>query len=351
MNLALSEPVLKLNQKESLTSAEMNEAMEAIVTGQVPDAQIEEFLLRLREKGETVEEIVAAAKVMRKYAVKFSKHYSGLLDTCGTGGDQSHTLNVSTLASLVAAAGGLKVAKHGNRSISSVSGSADLLEALGIPLTLSVEKVEACLQKTGFCFLFAPNFHPAMRHVMAARRKIQGKTIFNILGPLSNPAEPDYQVIGVYHRDLLQVVAEVLCQLGTKRSLVLHSEDGLDEISICAATFMKEVSNGKIKDLKVEPEDFETKGKKYRVRASSLHNIQFHSKEQLLSASIQIIKGGFGESWDADHIVCANAAAAFYVAGKAKSFRDGFERADHIIADRTLEHKVKQIKEFCFKVS
>ncbi len=331
--------ILKLGKKESLTVKEMTHVMEQLVSGECSDSQIEEFLLMLREKGETAEEIAAAAKVMRKHALAFPENIPDLLDTCGTGGDNQRLLNVSTLSALVACAAGAKVAKHGNRSVSSVCGSADLLEMLGIKIDLPPEKILQCIHETGFGFFFAPAFHPATRFAMPARKKIKGKTIFNLLGPLANPAGASRQLLGVYESRLVPVMAEVLLKLGTQHAFVVYGTDGVDEISLSAETLIAEIKDGKISHSKALPEDF-------NLKREPLENLRVSSKEESCQTALKVIQGDVGA---ASKITCINAAAALYLAGKAKSLKEGLLLAMDALENGNVEKKLKQIVHFTQK--
>ena len=331
--------ILKLNKKEPLTAKEMSSVMEQIVTGGASDSQIEEFLLALRNKGETVEEITAAAKMMRKHALRLPREVPDLLDTCGTGGDEQRTLNVSTLSALVACAAGAKVAKHGNRSVSGVCGSADLLEMLGVKIDLAPERTLQGIELTGFGFFFAPNFHPATRYAMPARKKIKGKTLFNLLGPLANPANASRQLVGVYEDRLVPIFAEVLLKLGVRRALVAHGEDGLDEISISAATQVAEIKDGKVLEYRVMPEDF-------NMKQESLESLRVGSKEESRDTALKVLQGDSGA---ASKIVCLNAAAALYVADIAKSVKEGILMAMDVLESGRAAKKLKQIALFSQK--
>src|SRR5437868_8066519 len=255
------------NHRQSLSRAEAREAMSEVLTGQCTDAQIAAFLVALHMKGETVEEIVGFAEAIRAAAtpLEIAAHsmidVSGterdaLVDTCGTGGDASGTFNISTATALVTAGAGVRVAKHGNRSISSKCGSADVVEALGINIQLSPERVAQCLREVGICFLYAPNLHPAMKQVQGVRRELKMRTMFNLLGPLTNPARASGQVVGVYSLDLVEKLAEALSMLGLHRALVVHGLDGLDEITITGKTRVAEARDGAVKSYEVEPEEF-----------------------------------------------------------------------------------------------
>ena len=339
MTASLDDVFLKLEKQKSLTPEEMTQAMEWVVSGKAGDQSIERFLVLLRQKGETAAEITAAAKVMRNHALGLSKKFKGLLDTCGTGGDGSHTLNVSTLSALVACTAGIKVAKHGNRSVSSVSGSADLLELLGVPIDLSVDKIEIALEKIGFAFLFAPNFHPATRYAMPARKKIQGKTIFNILGPLSNPAGVDFQIVGVYDKKLVETVAQVLLALGLKRALVVHSADGLDEISIADKTFVAELTHGKLKNYELSPEAC-------GIQEMPLEGLKCRSKEESLELALKVLRGDAGPGLE---IVSINAGAALYAAGKAASIEEGARLSKKFLKQGLVQKKLAAIVSFSKK--
>lgn len=319
--------------KESLKGSQMEKTMEAIVTGRMTDDQIQEFLLGLREKGETASEITAAARVMRNHSLKLSKRFPGLLDTCGTGGDERQTFNISTLAAIVACATGASVGKHGNRSVSSTCGSADLLEALGVKVDLPIPQIERSIEKTGFGFFFAPRFHPATRFAMPARKRIKGKTLFNILGPLSNPASASYQLIGVYQEALVQVVADVLKALGSKKALVVHGKDGLDEITTCDETMIAELDSGKVKIYWIKPEDFQ-------LKRASINELQCRSKEEAKKIALGVLKGEPGAASD---IVSLNAGAALYAAEKTASIHEGFERCQKTLRDGSAYKKLENI--------
>ncbi len=335
----MKEALLKLKSKESLTPSEMARAMETIVTGKCPDVEIETFLLLLREKGETATEIAAAAKVMRKHSIKLSKTFPDLLDTCGTGGDAQHTVNVSTLSAIVAASAGVQVGKHGNRSVSSVCGSADLLEMLGVKIDLPVASIENGIDQMGFGFFFAPQFHPATRFAMPARKKIQGKTLFNVLGPLSNPAGALHQLIGVYNEKLVRILAEALLELGAARALVVHGLDGLDEITTCDKTFVAEVTKGVVKTYTIAPEDFGLP----RAVPSSL---KCASKEACRDMALRVLGGENGPPKD---IVSLNSGAALYLAGKVKSIKEGVGLAQEMMENGEALEKLEEIVAFTQK--
>ncbi len=332
----MNEILSKLNQKKPLNAEEMTRAMESLMTGKLADNEVEQFLLLLREKGESVEEIVAAAHVMRKHSLKLSKHYPDLLDTCGTGGDAKNTVNVSTLSAIVAASAGALVGKHGNRSVSSVCGSADLLEMLGMNINLSNRAIEMSIETVGFGFFFAPLFHPAIRFAMPARKKIQGKTIFNILGPLSNPAGAGHQLIGVYSEALVKTMAEALFKLGTKKAMVVHGSDGLDEITTCGETFVAEVDQTGVKTYFISGEEF-------GFSRAKLRDLQSASKTECKEAAKRTLEGEAGPPFD---IVCLNAGAALYVAGRTKAFAEGVNLAKELMQSGEALEKLEEIVAF-----
>lgn len=314
----------------SLSETEMAECMNEIMEGRTTDAQIGAFLAALRIKGETVDEITGAARIMREKAAKINAPY-GVLDTCGTGGDMSHTFNISTTVAIVAAAAGVPVAKHGNRSVSSKSGSADVLEALGIKIDLQPEKVEKCLFETGFGFLFAPLFHPAMKYAIGPRREMGVRTIFNILGPITNPAGAKRQIVGVFSSNLTDTLARVLGNLGAEDAMVVHGEDGLDEITITNGTKASRFSKDKVENIYLAPEDF-------GLERGKREDLIGGDKDENARISLQILKGEKGPKRD---IVIINSAAALVIAGKTDDFRIGAEMAkdalDSGIALRKLE--------------
>lgn len=323
----------RLMHKSDLTPEEMAGAVESIMSGALKTPDIESFLRLLREKGETPDEIAAAVKVMRKHSLRFSREYPEALDTCGTGGDAKNTLNVSTLAALLACAAGVTVAKHGNRSVSSLCGSADLLEMLGVRIALSPQGAEACLNETGFAFLFAPHFHPAVKHAMEARKNIQGKTLFNLLGPLTNPAGVKHQLLGVYSRELVETMAGVLQRLGMERGMVVHGSDGMDEISLSDSTYTAMIESGQIHTAFLAPEAVSLSRRK-------IAEISCSTKAENKRMAEDVMSGAPGAPLD---IVCLNAAAAIHVAGKAASFIEGYKIARETAASGKIKEKLSQI--------
>ncbi len=317
----------------NLSESEMGECMNEIMEGKSTDSQIGSFLTALRIKGETVDEITGAARIMRDKA-KTIKAPEGVLDTCGTGGDMAHTFNISTAAALVVAATDVPVAKHGNRAVSSQAGSADVLESLGIKIDLLPEKVEKCLFDTGFGFLFAPLFHPAMKYAIGPRREMGIRTIFNILGPLTNPAGAKRQILGVFSSKLTETLAMVLGNLGAEDAMVVHGEDGLDEITITNGTKISRFINGKVENMYLSPEDFGLKrGKKDDLLGGD--------KEENARIIIQILNGETGPKYDA---VLINAAAALIVSGKTSDLMEAFEIVKDSIDSSKALKKLEEIK-------
>lgn len=318
-----------VTNKKDLSANEMSRAMNLTMSGQATNSQISAFLVGLSMKGETIEEITAAARVMRQLSEKVHVSCDYLVDTCGTGGDSSGSFNISTACCFVAAAAGANVAKHGNRSITSKSGSADVLETAGVNLDLDPRQVAQCIEEIGIGFLFAVNHHNAMKHVMTARKEISIRTIFNILGPLTNPASAPNQVIGVYSEQLLEPLAMTLKNLGSTHVMVVHADDGLDEISIASATNVCELKNGKINTYKIQTTDF-------GFKTSGLVNIQAKDSKD----SLKIIRSVFQNiDSPAKDIVCLNSGAAIYVSGLTESLADGISMADEIISSGKARQK------------
>lgn len=317
----------------SLSESEMAGCMNEIMVGRATDAQIGAFLTALRLKGETVEEITGATKVMREKAITI-KAPEGVLDTCGTGGDMSHTFNISTTTSIVVSACGVPVAKHGNRSVSSQSGSADVLEALGIIIDLPPDKVEECLFETGFGFLFAPLFHPAMKYAIGPRKEMAIRTIFNILGPLTNPAGAKRQLLGVFADHLTETLAMVLGNLGAVDAMVIHGRDGLDEISISDETKVSRFSDGKAENFFIAPEDF-------GIGRREIDSILGGNKEENASITLAVLRGEKGPKRD---IVLMNSSAAIVVSGKAGDLRTAFDMAAEAIDSGKALKKLEEVK-------
>jgi len=349
--MQISEAVEKLMRGQSLERQEAHAVMDELLSGRAPDEHIVALLLALRDKGETTAELVGFAEVMRSQArqlladagvrVEDFVDSQALLDTCGTGGDRRGTANVSTATALVVAGCGVPVAKHGNRSISSRCGSADVLEALGVAIDLPLSQIPACLDEVGMVFLFAPHLHLAMKHVMGARRSIKGKTIFNLLGPVTNPLEARHQLTGVYHEARTEMMAEALGMVGTRRAIVVAGSDGLDEITIAGPTKLSEYDSGRINTRHVLPEDF-------GLSRAAGETLAGGDPEQNAKLLIQILDGDQNPLRDC---ILANSSAALVAAGKAGDFRNGVALAAESIdsgeAKRTLHALVEFTGKHC----
>ena len=316
-----------------LTAAEMQGVMHRIMSGEATPAQIGGFLVGLRMKGETVEEIAAAAAVMRDLSTKVNVTSPHLVDTCGTGGDGVKTFNISTASAFVVAGAGGKVAKHGNRSISSKSGSADVLEAAGINLELNPEQVAQCINEVGVGFMFAPMHHNAMKYAIGPRREMGVRTIFNVLGPLTNPAGAPSQVVGVFSNKWVEPLAKVLARLGSHHVMVVHAEDGLDEISIAASTFVAEVKQGKLQTYMVTPEQC-------GIARGDVSQLVVEDAEQSLVLMRQVFDNTPGPARD---IVSLNAGAALYVAGVSNTLEAGVKLAQESIASGMAREKFEAL--------
>lgn len=336
----IKEAIAKCIEKKDLTEDEMIATMREIMDGEATQAQIASFITALRMKGETVEEITGAARVMREKALKVKTKASVVVDTCGTGGDESFTFNISTAAAFVAAGAGLTVAKHGNRSVSSKSGSADVLRSLGVNIEAEVERVEECLDTIGIGFLFAPMMHGAMKHAIGPRREIGIRTIFNILGPLTNPAGAQYQVLGVYKSELTEALANVLKNLGSIRAFVVSGNDGLDEITLTAETKVSELKDGIVNTYYIKPEDF-------GMKTCKLFELQGGDPDDNARIIREILKGEKGAKRD---VVVLNAAAAITASGKAKDFKDGIKSAEESIDNGKALEKLERLIEITNKV-
>jgi len=319
-----------VTERRDLNAAEMTAIMRTIMSGGATPAQIGAFLIGLRMKGETIDEIAAAAQVMRELATKVDVNGKYLVDTCGTGGDDTHTFNISTAAALVAAAAGAQVAKHGNRSVSSKSGSADVLEAAGVNLNLTPAQVAECVEEIGVGFLFAPNYHSAMKHAIGPRRELGVRTLFNVLGPLTNPASAPHQVIGVFDSKWLHPLAEVLLKLGSQHVLLVHAEDGMDEISIGSATQITELKDGKITSYTVTPEQF-------GMKRTPISKLCVQDAQQSLAVIQSVLDNTPGPARD---IVALNAGAAIYAAGLTPTLEIGIAKALEIIASGAAREKL-----------
>lgn len=324
----------RLLKREDLPHNDMLELMRNIMGGKLTPAQIAAVLVALHMKGETVGEIAAAAQVMRelsnKVTVQDDRH---LIDTCGTGGDGAQTFNISTASALVAAAAGARVAKHGGRSVSSTCGSADILEMLGVNVNFTPQQVAQCVQELGVGFMFAPNHHSAMKYAAPVRRELGVRTLFNLLGPLTNPAGAQNQVIGVFQRDLTLKLAHVMQQLGSRHVLVVHGADGMDEISISGPTYIAELKNGTVLEYLVQPQDFS-------LQAAPLDSIRVANADEARTMLLSVLDNQPGAARD---IVQLNAGAAIYVAGLTATLQEGVKKAKEIIASGAAKNKLEAL--------
>ncbi|SIP98753.1 anthranilate phosphoribosyltransferase [Aquipseudomonas alcaligenes] len=323
-----------------LTTAEMQDVMRLIMTGQCTDAQIGAFLMGMRMKSETIDEIVGAATVMRELASPVSIDAERLVDTCGTGGDGMNVFNVSTAAAFVVAAAGGQVAKHGNRAVSGKSGSADLLEAAGVYLSLKPEQVARCVESVGVGFMFAPAHHGAMKHAIGPRRELGLRTVFNMLGPMTNPAGVKHQVIGVFSQALCRPMAEVLQRLGSQHVLVVHAQDGLDEISLAAPTHVAELKDGVISEYRIQPEDF-------GIRSQTLIGLTVEGAQD----SLALIRDALGKrktdnGQKAADMIVLNAGAALYAADIATSLKEGVQLAQDALHTGLAWEKLDELVSF-----
>ena len=333
--MTIQEAIAAVCSRQDLYAEEMISVMRTIMTGEATDAQIGAFLMGLRMKGEAIDEIVGAASVMRELSQKVNVPEDFLVDTCGTGGDGANIFNVSTASAFVVAAAGGRVAKHGNRSVSSKSGSADVLEASGVCLDLDVSQVANCIETLGVGFMFAPAHHSAMRYAIGPRKELGMRTIFNVLGPLTNPASAPNQVLGVFDETLLKPLAEVLHRLGSRHVLVVCSEDGLDELSVSAASRVAELKDGRIREYRIKPQDF-------NLDLSDRDDlIVENSEESLEMVKIALTAGDH----PASDIVALNAGAAIYAAGCAHSIQDGVEAAWDVMESGEAIHKLEALAE------
>ncbi len=327
----------KLIAREDLGRGEMLELMRAVMTGALSPAQIAGAIVALRMKGETVTELAAAAQVMRELSVKVPlEGVPHLVDTCGTGGDGAHTFNISTAAAFVAAAAGAHVAKHGGRSVSSKSGSADVLEALGVNVSLEPARIAQAVREIGVGFMFAPQHHTAMKHAAPVRRELGVRTLFNLLGPMTNPAGAPNQVLGVFHRDLVRKLAEVLRELGSRHVLVVHAADGLDEFSLDGVTFVAELKDGEITEYAVQPQDFGL----YHCPSEHL------AVADVEEAKTRLLRALDDEDSPERDIVAFNAGAAIYVAGLAASLSEGVEKAKAALASGAARARLQSLATF-----
>ncbi|MES9962780.1 MAG: anthranilate phosphoribosyltransferase [Candidatus Sedimenticola sp. 20ELBAFRAG] len=319
--------------QHDLSREQMTDVMRTIMTGGATPAQIGGFLIGLRMKGETVSEVAAAASVMRELATRVEVSSDHLVDTCGTGGDASGTFNISTASAFVTAAAGASVAKHGNRSISSKSGSADVLEAAGVNLSLTPEQVAQCVNEVGVGFMFAPAHHGAMKHAIGPRKEMGARTIFNVLGPLTNPAGAPNQVLGVFSDELLDPLANVLQKLGSHHVMVVHARDGLDEISVGDKTEVAELKDGRVRRYSVQPEDF-------GMTRTPIESLKAADADESLSIIRSVLEDNAGPARD---IVCLNAGAAIYTSGVADSLAQGVEKASEAITSGEARNRLDKL--------
>ena len=331
----IKEAIIKLSKKQDLAYAEAEAVMDEIMSGQATPVQMSAYLTALALKGETIDEITASAAGMRAHCIKLL-HNLDVLEIVGTGGDGSNSFNISTTSSLVIAAGGVPVAKHGNRAASSKSGAADVLEALGVKITLTPERSAEILKKINICFLFAQNYHIAMKYVAPIRKELGIRTVFNILGPLSNPAGANMELMGVFDQSLVEPLAQVMANLGVNRGMVVYGQDSLDEISMCAPTSVCEIRDGKFTSYEITPEQFGYE----RCEKGALTGGTPAENAEITKA---ILKGE--EKGPKRQAVCLNAGAALYIAGKAASIEEGVKLAESLIDSGTALKKLGEFVE------
>ena len=331
----IKEAIIKLSKKQDLAYAEAEAVMDEIMSGQATPVQMSAYLTALALKGETIDEITASAAGMRAHCIKLL-HNLDVLEIVGTGGDGSNSFNISTTSSLVIASGGVPVAKHGNRAASSKSGAADVLEALGVKITLTPERSAEILKKINICFLFAQNYHIAMKYVAPIRKELGIRTVFNILGPLSNPAGANMELMGVYDQSLVEPLAQVMANLGVNRGMVVYGQDSLDEISMCAPTSVCEIRDGKFTSYEITPEQFGYE----RCEKGALTGGTPAENAEITKA---ILKGE--EKGPKRQAVCLNAGAALYIAGKAASIEEGVKLAESLIDNGAVLKKLEEFVE------
>jgi len=331
--VSFSERLEQIFAGNDLSETEMTDVMRTVMTGGATPSQIGALLGALRTKGESVIEVSSAAKVMRELATPVNIDPNSAVDIVGTGGDVSHTFNISTCCALVTAAAGVKVAKHGNRSVSSKSGAADFLEAAGVALNLSPESVARCINEVGVGFMFAPNHHGAMRHAIGPRREMGTRTLFNLLGPMTNPAGVTRQILGVFDAVWVRPIADAMLQLNSSHVLVVHGAEGMDEISLSGPTLVAELKDGLVKEYTIKPEDF-------NFRSQALQTIQVSGAEESLATINQVLANKSGPARD---IVLLNSGAALYVGGAAESIAAGISLAEQALADGKAQQTLKQL--------
>ena len=336
----IKEALNRVVSQLDLNTAEMQDVMREIMTGQCSDAKIGAFLMGLRMKSETIDEIVGAAQIMRELAAPVQIDAAHLVDTCGTGGDGMNIFNVSTAAAFVVAAAGGQVAKHGNRAVSGKSGSADLLEAAGVYLNLAPEQVARCVESVGVGFMFAPAHHGAMKYAIGPRRELGLRTIFNMLGPMTNPAGVKHQVLGVFSKALCRPLAEVLQRLGSEHVLVVHAQDGLDEISLAAPTFVAELKDGVVSEYSIQPEDF-------GIKSQSLIGLTVEdAAESLTLIRDALTKRKTEQGQKAADLIALNAGAAIYAADLAATLKEGVQRAHDALHTGLAWEKLQELVSF-----
>lgn len=333
----IKEAIAKVVERVDLEEDEMAEVIGKMMEGEGSPSQIGAFLTGLRMKGETVAEITGAARIMREKSAKISPADPDTVDLCGTGGDELGTFNVSTVAALITAGAGVPVAKHGNRSVSSKVGSADVLEELGVNINLTPDEAEKCLNEVGITFLFAPGYHPAMKNVAAPRKEIGIRTIFNILGPLTNPAGVNCQLMGVYSEVLLEPIAKVLRNLGSQRAMVVHGEDHLDELTVTCKSMVAELKEGVVKTYQLDPQEL-------GIKKWALHDLMGGNADENAQIALAILRGEETEAKRDTSVL--NAAAAIYVAGKASSISEGIEMAAESIDSKKALDKLNEFINF-----
>jgi anthranilate phosphoribosyltransferase len=329
----LQEAIKKVVINENLTETEAYEAACEIMKGGAIPSQVGAFLMGMRMKGETVNEITGFARAMRDNASKVELDSDYVIDTCGTGGDGGKTFNISTAVAIIAAAGGVKVAKHGNRAISSKSGSADVLQALGINIDLEPEKAKQLIDENGMAFLFAQKYHSAMKHVGPIRKELGTRTVFNVLGPLTNPAFAKGQVLGVYSKELTHPIAEVLNKLGSERALVVYGKDGLDELTTTTISYVSELKDGKVTDYEINPE-------KFGIKLCTAEDIKGAEAKENAEIILNIFKGEKGAKRD---IVVLNSAAALYIGKAVSSIEAGIKLAEELIDSGKALEKLNEL--------
>lgn len=337
----LSDVIKKISIKENLSEDQARDAMNKIMSGEVSHSQMGGFLIGLRMKGETIDEITGCARAMRDNAIQIKLDSEYAIDTCGTGGDGGKTFNISTAVSIIAATAGIKVAKHGNRAVSSKSGSADVLEELGFDLNLEPEKVKMCIDQACMGFMFAPKHHVAMKNVAGVRKELGIRTIFNILGPLTNPAFVKGQVLGVYDKNLTNTIAQVLLKLGSRRAIVVHGNDGLDEITTTTTTTVSEVKDGKVIDYEINPQEF-------GIPYAKSEDIAGGDAKESARIILDVLRGEKGPKRD---IVILNSGAALYVGNAVESMKEGVHLAQELIDSGRAYKKLNQLLEYNRRLS